>query len=163
MLFSVHSRNASRGFRGPARARSMRSVVGLAVVAEPNLGSRTVLGPFTPQASRVNFVVALLEPKPVRKLIAPNTTARALIHGKLALDHGAPGREGFAVLQRLNDRAIACLAHAAEMEERAYVSLHPQAKADFLDMARRWRKLAESYQFVERIEDFLDAQGRKRK
>ena len=67
------------------------------------------------------------------------------------------------MLQRLNDRAIECLARAAEMEERAYESLNAQARADFFDMARRWRKLAESYQFVERIEDFLDAQGRKRK
>jgi len=66
------------------------------------------------------------------------------------------------VLERLNDRAIECLARAAAMDERAQESVNPQTKADLFDMARRWRKLAESYQFVERIEDFL-AQVDKRK
>lgn len=71
------------------------------------------------------------------------------------------GRKGSTVLQRLNDRAIDCLVRAAEIEERAREPLHPQTKADLLDMAGRWRKLAESYQFVERVDDFLAAIGRR--
>lgn len=59
------------------------------------------------------------------------------------------------MLERLNDRAIECLAHAAEVEQRAQATINPQSKADLFDMACRWRRLAESYQFVERIELFL--------
>jgi len=66
------------------------------------------------------------------------------------------------VLQRLNERAAECLAHADAMEQHAQSTLNAQSKADLLDTARRWRKLAESYQFVERVEDFL-SQHRKRK
>jgi hypothetical protein len=32
----------------------------------------------------------------------------------------------------------------------------PASKREFDDMAGRWRRLAESYQFVEGVDDFLD-------
>ena len=55
----------------------------------------------------------------------------------------------------LNDRAIECLAHATSMERLADQTSDLGSKADLLDTARRWRRLAESYRFLERVERSL--------
>lgn len=59
------------------------------------------------------------------------------------------------MLQRLHERAAECLAHADAMEQRAREMTNPETKANLFDTAVRWRRLAESYQFVERVEQFL--------
>lgn len=38
--------------------------------------------------------------------------------------------------------AIQCLTKASELEQRAAESLPPDARADYLDMALQWRRLA---------------------
>ena len=59
------------------------------------------------------------------------------------------------MLQKLSDHVVECLARAAQAERQARASDDPAAKADFLDMARRWNALAESMQFVDKIDQFL--------
>ena len=60
------------------------------------------------------------------------------------------------MLQKLSDNIAGCLAHAAEMQRRADEATDARTKQEFADMADRWCRLAESYQFVERIGHFLD-------
>jgi hypothetical protein len=60
------------------------------------------------------------------------------------------------VLQKLSDNSAECLVHAAEAQVRADQATDPAAKRENADTADRWRRLAESYQFVERISAFLD-------
>ena len=71
------------------------------------------------------------------------------------LTSGLPVGVFCAVLQRLNERAIECLARAANAERRAQETTDPVLKSDYTDTAKRWRGLAESYQFIERVESFL--------
>jgi CheY-like chemotaxis protein len=59
-----------------------------------------------------------------------------------------------AVLQNLSEDIRLCYARAAEAKERADQMRDPEAKADFLNMERRWLLLARSYEFGERLDDF---------
>jgi hypothetical protein len=63
------------------------------------------------------------------------------------------------VPQRLCERATECLARAGSAEQRALAATDPEMKANYADVARRWRRLAESYQFVDRVENFLTEMG----
>src|SRR6185437_5301781 len=63
------------------------------------------------------------------------------------------------MLLKLSDRISQCLAHAAEVRERANAATEPGRKADFLDMELHWLRLVESYRFVEQVDRFL-ADGR---
>lgn len=48
-----------------------------------------------------------------------------------------------------------CLNHAAAARRRADSESHPERRAKFLDMERRWLRLAESYRLTEMIDRFL--------
>ena len=65
------------------------------------------------------------------------------------------------MLQALNVHVADCLARAAEAQRRTVECLDPTAKADFMAIAARWVRLAESYQFIERVELFL-AEAKRR-
>jgi hypothetical protein len=54
--------------------------------------------------------------------------------------------------QEIND----CYARASEARIRAKRSLTPQARDDFYAMESRWLRLAKSYEFVERLELYLE-------
>jgi hypothetical protein len=59
------------------------------------------------------------------------------------------------VLQKLSDHIRNCLDRGAEAKRQAERTVDPRAKADFLRLERRWTRLAQSYQFTERLERFL--------
>ena len=59
------------------------------------------------------------------------------------------------MLQALNADVAECLARAKQAERRADECRDPTAKADFTAIAARWVRLAESYQVIERVEQFL--------
>jgi PAS domain S-box-containing protein len=61
------------------------------------------------------------------------------------------------MLQKLSEQVQACLERAFEAERKAWESADPALKADFLQMEKRWRALAQSYQFTERLTDFTGA------
>jgi hypothetical protein len=61
---------------------------------------------------------------------------------------------GGRVLQNLSDQARLCYERAAEAKERAERMRDPRAKADFLNIERRWLLLARIYEFGERLDDF---------
>jgi len=60
------------------------------------------------------------------------------------------------MLQKLTDNIAECVSHAVEAQRRADEAADSASKREFADMADRWRRLADSYQFVERINHFLD-------
>ena len=60
------------------------------------------------------------------------------------------------MLQRLSEHVAECLAHARVAERRATEATDATSKREYADMASRWRRLAESYQFVERVDSFLN-------
>jgi len=64
------------------------------------------------------------------------------------------------MLQRLTAHIVECLVHADDCERRAQTMTDAQIKVDLLDMARKWRRLAESYQFVERVDGYLQETAR---
>lgn len=66
------------------------------------------------------------------------------------------------MLQTLSDQISGCMDHAAYARERAERATSPSIRADYLDIERRWLKLAESYRLVERTEQFLADARRKR-
>ena len=61
------------------------------------------------------------------------------------------------MLQKLSDNIAECLSHAVEAQRRADEAADAATKQEFAEMADRWRRLADSYQFVERINHFLDS------
>jgi uncharacterized protein with PIN domain len=66
------------------------------------------------------------------------------------------------MLQRLQVHISVCLDRASDADERAKQASDPASKAEHLEMARRWRHLARSYEFVESLERFLiDSQKAK--
>jgi len=68
----------------------------------------------------------------------------------------ALGRRGCVMLQKLSDNIADCVSHAVEAQRRADAAADLESRREYADMAGKWRRLAESYQFVERIERFLD-------
>jgi PAS domain S-box-containing protein len=65
------------------------------------------------------------------------------------------------LLQNLSEEIRLCYERAAEAKERADQLLDPEAKADFLNMERRWLLLARSYEFGERLDDFTRENARQ--
>jgi hypothetical protein len=59
------------------------------------------------------------------------------------------------MIQSLGENIAECLAHAARAQRLSDEATDPAAKQEYADTARRWRGLAESYRFVERVEHFL--------
>jgi hypothetical protein len=66
------------------------------------------------------------------------------------------------MLQKLSDHVTDCIVRAAEADRRARETTDSQLRADLLGIARRWRNLAESYQFVESLDHFLRDEGERR-
>ncbi len=54
--------------------------------------------------------------------------------------------------QKLSENIADCIGHAVEAEGRADESMDPATKRGFADSANRWRRLAESYRFLKRME-----------
>jgi PAS domain S-box-containing protein len=67
------------------------------------------------------------------------------------------------MLQNLSEQVRLCYERATEAKERADEVLDPEAKADFLNMERRWLLLARSYEFGERLDDFTRENSRRSK
>src|SRR5262245_36873939 len=66
------------------------------------------------------------------------------------------------MLQRLGDHIKACPDRTRAAAGSADKSKNPTLKAEHSEMARRWRHLARSYEFIESLERFLlDAQRAK--
>jgi hypothetical protein len=59
------------------------------------------------------------------------------------------------MLASLSDHVKNCLERADEANSRARETSNPTLKADFLNLERSWRCLAQSYQQSERLERFL--------
>jgi hypothetical protein len=55
------------------------------------------------------------------------------------------------VLENLSEKIRECYAHASDCEWQARSHTDPAIRQDFLDTAERWRKLAHSYEFAERL------------
>ena len=62
-----------------------------------------------------------------------------------------------AVLQDLSEPVRECLRKAEECRRVAESAADERTRSDFLDMERRWLKLAESYQFADRISGWIAA------
>lgn len=63
--------------------------------------------------------------------------------------------EASRMLQKLSDHIAAAIARAAESEELARQETDEVAKARHLQMADAWRHLANSFEFVQKLEEFL--------
>jgi hypothetical protein len=59
------------------------------------------------------------------------------------------------MLQKLTEKQAECLEAAARCRSRANATSDPAAKQDFMEMARHWETLAQSYGFSERLKDFI--------
>ena len=55
----------------------------------------------------------------------------------------------------LADHIRACLDRAAAAERLASREIEPVAKAELLELASGWRKVAVGYEYVEKLENFL--------
>jgi hypothetical protein len=66
------------------------------------------------------------------------------------------------MLHKLSDHVTECIVRAADTERRAREATDLQLRQDLLDIARRWRHLAESYQFVESLDRFIVDQKSQR-
>ena len=66
------------------------------------------------------------------------------------------------MLAKLSDHVTECVARAADTERRAREATDSQLRQDLFDIARRWRHLAESYQFVESLDRFIVDQKSQR-
>ena len=59
------------------------------------------------------------------------------------------------MLSQSSKDAAECLAHATECELQAERASDPVAKQSFLDLAARWRRIAATFQYIERVDRFL--------
>jgi hypothetical protein len=58
------------------------------------------------------------------------------------------------LLENLSDKIRECHLHAEDCERQAQLQTDPALRQDFLDTAARWLKLAQSYEFTERLQRF---------
>ena len=59
------------------------------------------------------------------------------------------------MLSRPSADALDCLQHAAECELQAQQTRDPTAQQAFHDLAARWRRIAETFEYIERVDHFL--------
>jgi hypothetical protein len=59
------------------------------------------------------------------------------------------------MLSKPTKDAVDCLHRAAECELQAELDVDPIAKQSFYDLAARWRRIAETFEYIERIDRFL--------
>jgi len=67
------------------------------------------------------------------------------------------------MLHKSSDHVTECITRAAETERRAGEATDSQLRLDLFDIAKRWRHLAESYQFVESLDRFIVEQKSQRR
>ena len=60
------------------------------------------------------------------------------------------------MLQNLSHEIRECLRRAEECKRLAEAAKTETGRADYLDMERRWLSLARSYEFAERLSDFIE-------
>jgi hypothetical protein len=58
------------------------------------------------------------------------------------------------MLQNLSQQIRDCYQHAEECRRRAIAQADPELRKDFLELERRWLKLARSYELAERLAKF---------
>ena len=56
------------------------------------------------------------------------------------------------MLEESSKDAVDCLQHAAACELQAKRASDPAAKQSFLDLAARWRRIAETFEYIERVD-----------
>lgn len=59
------------------------------------------------------------------------------------------------MLQRRSADAIRCLQQAEQCDRRAAQVTDPEAKRSFLDIAERWRRIAETSEYIDSVNRFL--------
>ena len=65
------------------------------------------------------------------------------------------------MLENISEHARECLSKAEECRRIAESTSDQRVRSDFLDMERRWLRLAESYQFADRLFIWLSEAERK--
>jgi hypothetical protein len=58
------------------------------------------------------------------------------------------------MLDHLSEEIRGCLRHAEECARKAQEANKPRLREDFLEMERRWLRLAHSYQFAKKLKSF---------
>jgi hypothetical protein len=59
------------------------------------------------------------------------------------------------MLDKPSTDAAECLRRAVECELRAFQTRDPSAKQSYLDIAIRWRRIAETCEYIEYVDRFL--------
>jgi hypothetical protein len=67
------------------------------------------------------------------------------------------------MLQKLSSEILECYDHADECRQRAKEAFTDGSRQDFLDMEQRWLSLAHSYEFAERLSNFVAPFRNRRK
>jgi hypothetical protein len=67
------------------------------------------------------------------------------------------------MLQNLSKDIRECYLNAEECKRLAETARTPSAKADYLAMERRWLSLAHSYEFSERLSDYIAPFSKRRR
>ena len=64
---------------------------------------------------------------------------------------------GASLVDKLSEQARACYEHALDAKRKAQRTADPALKTDFVEMEKRWLRLADSYLFSEKLTDFIAA------
>jgi hypothetical protein len=87
-----------------------------------------------------------------------------LLHPERAFGHPSEGIKDpdltineRRALENLSQEVCECVRHAEDCAERAKREPNPTIERDFLDMERRWLRLARSYQFAAQLKRFFQA------
>ena len=67
------------------------------------------------------------------------------------------------MLRRIGPRQLECLSPATHCGELAELAADPKSRAEYLKMEQSWLRLADSYQFSERLDLFVADKERTRK
>ena len=67
------------------------------------------------------------------------------------------------MLQRIGPRQQECLSRATHCRELAEIAGDPKNRAEYLKIEKSWLRLADSYQFSERLSLFVTDRERTRK
>jgi len=65
------------------------------------------------------------------------------------------------VLTKPSVNVVDCLQHAAECESQSARTSDPHAKQSFIDLAARWRRVAETFEYIQRVDSFISEIDRK--
>ena len=61
------------------------------------------------------------------------------------------------MLDNLSEEIRGCLRHAEECARKAMKATKPKLREDFLEMERRWLRLAHSYRFAKKLKSFRNS------